>query len=63
MRNAGYVVRMGANRNACRSSILRSLKQRGLLEILDTKGGIILKRVLKTEDGIDVAVRPCEPGN
>jgi len=63
MRRAGYVVRMGANRNACRPSISRSLKQRVLLEILDMTGSIILKRVLKTENGIDMAVRYCEPGN
>jgi hypothetical protein len=63
MRRAGYVVRTRANRNACGRSILRSLKQRGLLEIVDMNGAEILKRVLKTEDGIDIAVRSCEPGN
>ena len=63
MRRAGYVVRMGANGNACMPSTLRSLKQRGLLEILDMNGGIILKRVLKAEDGIGIVVRSSDPGN
>jgi hypothetical protein len=38
---------MGAKINACRSSILGSLKEIGLLEDLDMNGQITLKRVLK----------------
>jgi hypothetical protein len=63
MRWVGYVVHVGANRNAGTLSILRSLKQRGLLENLEINGGVTLKWVLSTEDGIDLAVRSCEPGN